>query len=221
MNLSSLCADYINRSPFLREAIAEDLINISALARKIKPEIEAMMKKPVKDGALIMAIKRMAPGPGSYKKITDSIPKMMHDIGDFVVRSGLDNFTLVNSDSVKTRQAQFIAASSGVMNSFYTICNGVTETTFVINSNLSEKFKEIFKGEKIISSNKNLASVTIKLPQNNSDVSGFYYYILKHLAWEGINLVEVVSTSNEFTIVVRMDDIDTTFSVLMRLKKGA
>lgn len=208
MNLSSLCEDYINRSPFLREAISEDLINISALARKIKPEIEASMRKPVKDGALIMAIKRMA--PGSYSKITDNIPKMMQEIGDFVVRSGLDNFTLSNSDSVKSKQAEFIAAAGGIMNNFYTICNGVTETTFVMNSSLSDKFTEVFKGENIISSNKNLASVTIKLPQTNSDVSGFYYYILKHLAWEGINLVEVVSTSNEFSLVVSMDDIDTT-----------
>jgi hypothetical protein len=218
MNLSALCEDYINRSPFLREAIAEDLINISALARKIKPEIEASMKKPVKDGALIMAIKRMT--PGSYSKITDNIPKMMQEIGDFVVRSGLDNFTLTNSEGVKKKQATFFEKAKITMNGFYTVCNGVTETTFVMNASLTPIFNEVFKGENVISKNQNLASVTIKLPHLNSDVSGFYYYILKHLAWEGINLVEVVSTSNEFSLVVSMDDIDTTFSVLMRLKKG-
>jgi hypothetical protein len=219
MNLSSLCEDYVNRSPFLREAIAEDLINISALARKIKPEVELSMKKPVKDGALIMAIKRMT--PGNYTKLTDEIPKMIQEIGDFVVRSGLDNFTLANSDVVKSKQAKFIEKAQQAQNGFYTICNGVTETTFVLNSSLSLIFNEIFKDEKVISSHKNLASVTIKLPNLNIDVSGFYYYILKHLAWEGINLVEVVSTTNEFSLVVGMDDIDTTFSVLMRLKKGA
>jgi hypothetical protein len=218
MNLSTLCEDYINRSPFLREAIAEDLINISALARKIKPEIEAVTKKPVKDGALIMAIKRMA--PGSYTKITNRIPAMMQDIGDFVVRSGLDNFTVVNSDTMMKNQAVFIDRMQEQLNTFYTVCNGVTESTFVMNANLVADFLEIFKDEQIVSSQKNLASVTIKLPKHNSDVSGFYYYILKQLAWEGINLVEVVSTSNEFSLIVSMDEIDTTFSVLMRLKKG-
>ena len=218
MNLSSVCEDYVNRSPFLREAIAEDLINISALARKIRPEIESIMKRPVKEGALIMAIKRMT--PGSYDKLSDNIPKMMVEIGDFVVRSGLDNFTVSNSDSVKQLQATFVQKANGYRNGFYTLCNGVTETTFVMNSSLSELFKEIFANEQLISSSRDLASVTIKLPKLNSDVSGFYYYILKHLAWEGINLIEVVSTSNEFSIVVSMDDIDSTFSVLMRLKKG-
>jgi hypothetical protein len=218
MNLSTLCEDYINRSPFLREAIAEDLINISALARKIKPEIEAIMKKPIKDGALIMAIKRMA--PGSYTKITNRIPAMMQDIGDFVVRSGLDNFTVLNSDTMMKNQAVFIERMQEHLNSFYTVCNGVTESTFVLNANLVDDFLKIFKDEQIVSNQKNLASVTIKLPQLNSDVSGFYYYILKQLAWEGINLIEVVSTSNEFSLIVSMEDIDTTFSVLMKLKKG-
>jgi hypothetical protein len=219
MNLSTLCEDYINRSPFLREAIAEDLINVSALARKIKPEIEAIMKKPIKDGALIMAIKRMA--PGSYTKITNRIPAMMQDIGDFVVRSGLDNFTVLNSDTMMKNQAIFIDKMQEQLNSFYTVCNGVTESTFVLNASLVDDFLKIFKDEQIVSNQKNLASVTIKLPQHNSDVSGFYYYILKQLAWEGINLIEVVSTSNEFSLIVSMEDIDTTFSVLMKLKKGA
>jgi hypothetical protein len=218
MNLSKLCEDYINRSPFLREAIAEDLINVSALARKIKPEIEAAIKKPVKDGALIMAIKRMA--PGSYTKITNRIPSMMQDIGDFVVRSGLDNFTVVNSDTMMKTQSIFIDKMKEQLNSFYTVCNGVTESTFVLNTSLVDDFLKIFKDEQIFSNKKNLASVTIKLPRHNSDVSGFYYYILKQLAWEGINLIEVVSTSNEFSLIVSMEDIDTTFSVLMKLKKG-
>jgi hypothetical protein len=51
-------------------------------------------------------------------------------------------------------------------------------------------------------------------------VAGFYYYILKQLAWDGINIVEIISTSSEFTLIVAMEDIDKTFSVLMKLKKG-
>jgi len=218
MNLSLLCEDYVNRSPFLREAMAEDLINISALARKIKPEIEAIMKKPLKEGALVMAIKRMA--PGSYIKITNKIPALMQDLGDFVVRSGLNNFTVLNSETMMKNQTIFIEKMQESVNTFYTLCNGATESTFVMNSSLIDDFQVIFKDEQIVSRQKNLASVTIKLPKLSNEVSGFYYYILKQLAWEGINLIEVVSTSNEFTLVVSMEDIDTTFSVLMKLKKG-
>ncbi|MNY34064.1 hypothetical protein D3C86_1683760 [compost metagenome] len=54
----------------------------------------------------------------------------------------------------------------------------------------------------------------------NSEVYGIYYYILKHLAWEGLNIVEIVSTANEFTIIVKQDHVDKAFKVLMQLKRG-
>jgi hypothetical protein len=46
-----------------------------------------------------------------------------------------------------------------------------------------------------------------------------YYYIFQSLAWEGIVIDEVISTSNEFTIVVNENQIDLAFSVIKDLKK--
>jgi aspartokinase len=78
----------------------------------------------------------------------------------------------------------------------------------------------LFKNEKLKSHSTDLASVTVKLPSVNTEIYGIYYYILKHLAWEGINIVELVSTSNEFTIVVKQDFVDKAFKILMQLKRG-
>ena len=80
--------------------------------------------------------------------------------------------------------------------------------------------KRLFKNEKLKSHSTDLASVTVKLPSVNTEIYGIYYYILKHLAWEGINIVELVSTSNEFTIVVKQDFVDKAFKILMQLKRG-
>ena len=51
-SISKATEEIINRSPFLREAMTENLINISALARKIKGEIERYVGKEVKEGAM-------------------------------------------------------------------------------------------------------------------------------------------------------------------------
>ena len=48
----------------------------------------------------------------------------------------------------------------------------------------------------------NLSSITVKLPAENVSVPGIYYFIFQRLAWEGIVLYEVISTTNEFTILV-------------------
>lgn len=218
MNLSFLCEQIVNKSPFVREAIADDLINISALARTIKPEVDAAMGKSVKEGAIIMAIKRMTPGP--YAKISNKIPGLMQDLGDFVVRSGLESISLANSDSLIPAQAKFLEKVQELPNSFHLICNGVSETTFVFNAMLLNNFEAIMLNEQLLTHLSGLASVTVKLPDNSGGVSGFYYYMLKNLAWEGINIVEMISTSSECSLIVSMEDVDKTFSVLMKLKKG-
>lgn len=217
-NIGKLTEDIINRSPFLRESLTEELINVSALARKIKPEIEEITKKEIKEGAIIMAIKRMS--PGYYHRINLKIKNFMGTLGDFLVRSDLEDFTFENSETLTLSQAELMKALNDDKDAFYTYCRGVNESTVITSTSVTDKLRQIFKKEKLKSHTADLASITIKLPTVNTEISGIYYYILKHLAWEGINIVEVVSTANEFTVVVKSDDIDSAFSVLMQLKKS-
>lgn len=216
-SIGKVTEDLINRSPFLREAMTDDLINVSALARKLKPEIEEVIGKDVKEGAIVMAIKRMT--PGLYHRLNVKITNVMGDLGDFLVRSNLTDFTFENSPTLKDKQIELLKEVNKDNESFFTICKGVTETTLIISTQHSPTIERIFKSERLKSNTLDLASVTVKLPQVNTEIYGIYYYILKHLAWEGINIVEIVSTSNEFTVVVKQDDVDKAFKILMQLKR--
>ena len=218
VNIGKITEEIINRSPFLRESITENLINISALARKIKPEIEEIIQKEVNEGAIVMAIKRMT--PGYYHRINLKIQNFMGTLGDFLIRSDLEDFTFENSDTLTTRQGEIMGFLNNEKDAFYTFCKGVNESSIITSSSLSNQIKEVLKYEKLKSHNADLAAITIKLPKINTEISGIYYYLLKHLAWDGINLIEVVSTANEFTVVVKSDDIDSAFSVLMQLKRN-
>jgi aspartokinase len=217
-SIGKITEELINKSPFLREAMTEDLINISALARKLKPEIEEQCEKEVKEGAIVMAIKRMT--PGLYHRLNVKITNVMGDLGDFLVRSNLSDFTFENSESLKAKQAELINEINKENDSFFTICKGVSETTFIVNTQHESLIERLFKDERMKSHTSDLASVTVKLPVVNTEIYGIYYYILKHLAWEGINIVELVSTSNEFTIVVKQGDVDKAFKIFMQLKRG-
>jgi hypothetical protein len=217
-SLGKICEEIINRSPFLRESISEDLVNISALARKIKPEIDLQLGEEIKEGAIIMAIKRLT--PGLYQKLNIKIKNVLGDLGDFLVRSGLEDFTFYNSMTLNDKQSKLMGLIREDNDTFFVICRGVSETTIITSYRYRNLINEVFADEKMISSTRNLSSITIKLPIINSEIHGIYYYILKQLAWDGINIVEVVSTANEFTAVVNQDDVDKAFRILMQLKRG-
>lgn len=216
--ISKITEDIINRSPFLREAMTENLINISALARKIRPEIEKIVGKEVKEGAIVMAIKRMT--PGVYHRLDVRINKVIGGIGDFLVRSDLADFTFENSDSLREAQYGLIHKIGDDTDSFFTLSRGITETTYIINSKYSDILMQSFAKERMKAHNKDLSSITVKLPETNTETYGVYYYIMKHLAWEGINIEQVVSTANEFTAIVNSNDIDQAFKILMQLKRN-
>lgn len=216
-SVGKVAEDIINRSPFLREAMTENLINVSALARKIKPEIDEAFNEDIKEGAIIMAIKRLT--PGTYHRLNLKIEGIVREIGDFLVRSNLTAYTFENSDELSEKQTELIELlEKDKKKAFYTISKGVTETSIVTNLLEKELILSLLKNERLKSKNENLASITVQLPTLNTEVYGVYYYILKQLAWEGLNIVDIISTANEFTIIFNQVDIDRAFRILMQIK---
>ena len=208
----------ISQSPFLEEALSDNLINLSSLARKIRPEVERMTRKKVKESAIVMAISRR-PEEQAFR-ISKGIRSFVGGLGDIIVRSGLSDHTFENSAGMAECQRKMIEELAGEREIFYTFSQGVYETTLVAGSSLDARIREIFREEKLLSFKDGLSSVTLLLPKNNTEISGIYYYILKQLAWAGINVCEVVSTSNEVTIVVSEADVKRAFPILMEMKKN-
>ena len=114
--------------------------------------------------------------------------------------------------------AKILTKSSENTDYFLTVSQGIFETNIVTSKNLQPFVRQIFEQEILTNSMLELASITIKLPKENLEQSGVYYFILKQLAWADIPLQEIISTTNEMTIVVKEEDINQTFSILMDMK---
>jgi hypothetical protein len=207
---------YLRQSPFLEEALADNLINISSLARSIRPFIEDKLRKPVKEGAIIVAISRRE--PSYYYKVNLGIKGFMNNLGDIIVRSDLRDFTFANSESLMNSVGTLIRRVSADKEVFVTASRGIYETTIIVSRSVETLITEIFSAEKMLGEQSKLSSVTIRLPKNNTEISGVYYFILKKIAWGGINIVEVISTTNEFTLVVSEDLVHRALGILIDLK---
>jgi hypothetical protein len=212
--IAEALAGIIRRSPYLEEAMGLGLLNHSALARHLKPEVEREVMKKVKDGALIVALNRLA----QSSRAREGRPKsLFRKAPDLIVRLNLFEVTYANSDSLAQRQRKLLESLSPRSPFFVTFTRGINETTTVASRELRERVVSAFKGERLISQIAGLASVTVMLPKGTALIPGVYSYLLKALAWEGLNVVEVVSTLNEFTIILEDRKIDSAFGVIKRL----
>lgn len=219
IKIAEVVEQLVRQSPFISEAINDGLINVSALARRLQTDVEKQLGKPVKSGAIIMAINRLQTGELMF--IEKNIRQFFQQLSDISVRSNLSDYTFQNSDTLLQKQVRLLAMiSQDFPNAFYSFSQGVGETTIIVTNSLDEQVDQIFEGEKQLDKESQLSAITLMLPIENRNLYGVYYYILKDLAWQGINLVELISTSNEFTLIVSDEDLDHAFSVIMGLRKA-
>lgn len=214
--ISSAVEHYIKSKPFLLSALSEGIINLTSLSRKMIPEIEYQIGKEVKEGAIVMALKRLTEDLDF--KVNHKIVKVLKNIGEITVRSSLIDYTFLVSGTILERQAQLISRINKHSDVFYTSSRGVNETNIVISESHAAAVDALFIEEKLIQKLENLASITIKLPKENVTIPGIYYFIFQRLAWEGIIINEVISTSNEFTILVSEKEVDIAFKIMKDLK---
>ena len=200
--------------PFLEEALSRGIINYSALAEELKDSVSNMLKKPVKSGAIMMALRRYNPPVdlGSSPKLK----RVMQNLGDITLRSNLIDFTFQNSKTLAQSHASVLENIDE--NVFYAFTRGIKESNIMVSNSEKQHVLNFFKDEIRLGMKENLSAISISLPEDNSKVTGLYYQIFKRLAWEGIALYEVVSTTNEFTVLVEDELIDKAFSVIKRLK---
>ena len=163
-----------------------------------------------------MALRRYS--PPIRKKSEIQLNQAFKNLGDITVRSNLTDFTFQNSKTLIYNHSKILAEIDTDRQVFYAFTRGIFESNIIISSSKKAAIQDIFKNEIQIAAQDNLSAISINLPKGNSKIVGLYYQIFKRLAWENVTLYEVVSTTNEFTILVEDHLVDKAFSVIKALK---
>ena len=203
----------ISRTPYLEEALSRDIINLSGLARDIRPEVEKLTMKKVELGSVIMALKRLQP----KLKTNLELEMIFKTPPELILRSNLLEITIANSSLLAEKQKHLLLYASKRHTQFITITHGIFETTIIASRQTLDMIYKLYKDEKIISEIADLSSITVKFPVDIINTSGVYYTILKILAWENIDITEVVSTYSEITIILKKDYVERAFGLIKGL----
>lgn len=201
----------VERSRYLSEAISKDLINLSSLARYIKPELEEMLIKDISSASIVMALKRLQ-HDFKPKYSSGSIFKFPPEM---TIRSGMFLTTLQRTKETEDVLAKlFLNRVKGL---FSSISIGATEIQISGSQTLYPKVENAVDKKFILRTYGHVSQITIYLPEESLTTPGVYYFFLKSLAWEEINLLGSASTMTEFTLFFEDHDINRAFEVLTSL----
>ena len=164
----------------------------------------------------MMALRRYNPPVTLGNSI--KMKRVIQNLGDITVRSNLTDFTVKNSTTLIDNHAKILEHINKDDKLFYTFTRGIHESNIIVSSSLNDFIKNHLKNEAFLAVQEDLSAISINLPQDNSKIAGLYYHFFKRLAWEGIVLYEVLSTTNEFTILVEDEFVDKAFTAIKRVK---
>src|SRR5512138_1927969 len=103
--ISDLVEQYVLETPLLEEHLALGLINLSALARHLRPRVRKALLRPVSQASLVMALKRL--GPRLTSRTRPPVTRSARP-SDLTVRSNLVELTFHASDTIRERHRRLL-----------------------------------------------------------------------------------------------------------------
>jgi aspartokinase len=194
----------------LEDGLARNIISYSALARELRPQIEKKLFKTVTRGAIVMALKRISK---DLKQKQQAASKTIN-LSGLTVRSNLAELTYANSETITGRHKQVFAISEKSKGFFCSLSQGVRETMIIVQEEIKDEIRNVFRQERLIASINDISAITILLTKESVITPGVYYSVLKIFAWNNINIIDIISTYSELTIMFANKDIDKAFSIL-------
>lgn len=205
LKIASVVSDIILGNETALESLRAGILNLSAYARQIQPEVEKRLYKRVKLGTIVIALSRLDTG---------SLPVLRPPvkIEDISIKSPLTELSYDKSAGL-VKEVNRFRASLSADKSFFTVTQGLDEVTIIMPETLRDKALAHIS-QKPKGQYSNLVAITIRIAVDNYvETPNMIYSLVASLAAQRINLIEIISTYSEISFIIRQSDMKRTIDV--------
>lgn len=214
VTVSHLVKKIVSEQPFVEEALAHGIISIANLAEQLLPKIEQELNKKIKLPAVVMALRRYADEIAIHRK---KIKKFDY-AGEILMKTNICDFNFVKSPTLLTKLRSIHHLVNFERGDTLNVILGNNEVSIIINDKYMEKLVKFLSGEKILNKEMNLTALTIVFTSDDfTHTPGVVFNVVRKLAWENINIYEIVSTMTELTFILNKNDSIKAYNVLYGL----
>ena len=214
VTVSHLVKKIVGENSFLMEAMGKELISYGNLAEQLKQEIEKELGKKIKEPAIIMALRRYADDLRDFDKKT----RRFRFEGEILMRTNIMDFNIVKSNSLLNKIKNLYGLIDFERGDVLKIIVGNNEVSIITNEKYKEKLSNFLKGEKIINKEFDVVSLTLSFRSKDFIYTpGVVFTAVRNLAWNNINILEIVSTMTELTFILKKKDSIKAYNILSSL----
>lgn len=200
--------------PQLAEELGRALLGLSDLAAGLGPPYS-----DIKPGSVPAAAE-----PGAVKRGAVEVPAAATDIelpghkeGEVVTVHGLTQLTYDYSSDTHALHQQLLAYTHGPSDVFFNLSRGANDVAVVCSAVLTARVLEVFAGVNLRQRQDHLTAVSVRLNPDKGRTAGMYHTIFKRFASEGVQFVNMVSSSTEISFLVQRNEVERAVAALVRI----
>ncbi|MBJ2356216.1 MAG: hypothetical protein PHP67_00065 [Sphaerochaeta sp.] len=209
-SVSSCVKRIVDKSPFIHEMLINGILSFSNYASSIQDEVQKVYGKEVKASAIVMALRRYG------EELKRENAKTDHGNVEYgiVMKTNIFDVNLVRKDNFISKLGVLYRNISTEKGDFLNITLGSHEVSLAVSEKYRYLVDELTEGEEILNQMNDLVALSLIFTGDFLQTPGIVYEAVRHLAWEQINVIEIVSTMNELTFVIKREDSMKAFDVL-------
>jgi hypothetical protein len=203
--------EILDESEVALTAMVEGYLNLSAYAKKIQPEVQRRARREVSVGTIVVALSRYEIDARKRSRLTPRVA-----IESVSTRSALAEVTFLRTPVSRSKLRTLHENARLLEAEVLAVTSGVREISLILPATLIEDALKAFQGEKPTLVVENLASLTLRFSPRYLNIPNTIFALLRPLALNRINIVEVVSTYTEITMIVAQKDLQAAFAIVSK-----
>lgn len=205
---------YIDTHPSIKDCVSKELVNYSALARKIMKDIDVDNEE-----AVMIACRRYASKLSTTTNHEMGILSVLKD-SRLEMRTKTCIVTAKNDWSVLHKMDNLFKDLWNE-NSIMQVVQSASAVTIIADKMLKDRIMDTVGRFNIIKVRENLVEIVVKSPEKIVDTTGVIAYLITNLSDAGINIEETVSCYTDTIFIVDEEDMINAYSVLSKCIKSA
>jgi aspartokinase len=208
-NITKSVRAIIDNDLSFQDAMQRGYCNLSAMARIIKPSIDAIAGADVSIESIVTALKRTRK---DYKVPYASVEPIVAG-SKISLRTDVAKLSIVKNKKTIEKIAKPLTMH---YDSFISVSESVNSVTLIFDQLILENMKGVFNDD-LLEVESNLAAIIVQSPEEIIKTPGCALIFFNQLARRHVNIEDTISCYTDTIMLVNMNDVAKAFNALTEL----
>jgi len=213
VTVSHIVNKLVDERIYLHEALSKKIASYGSVAKHLKPYIEKELGKEVEHFAIVTALRRYA------EKLTTRFNdvKFHTKFSEVNLKTHIIDINVLKTQDLFDKLKRFYDVINFERGDILHIIYGRTHVAIVTNERYKEEILNLLQNQKIKKINGNLVALSFTVGKERIEKPGVLFKLTRSLAWENINVIEIISVGLDIAFIVDRKDATKGVEALERL----